>query len=38
MELAWEKLDISGSPGQILVIHQPEPGSASERALALLAS
>jgi hypothetical protein len=38
VELAWEKLDISGSPGQILVIHQPEPGSASERALALLAS
>jgi transcriptional regulator with XRE-family HTH domain len=38
VELAWEKLDISGSPGQILVIHQPEPGSASERALVLLAS
>ena len=33
-----EKLEISGSPGQVLVIHQPEPGSASERALALLAS
>ena len=38
VELGWEKLDISGSPGQTLVIHQPEPGSASERALALLAS
>jgi transcriptional regulator with XRE-family HTH domain len=38
VELSWEKLDISGSPGQILVIHQPEPGSPSERALALLAS
>jgi hypothetical protein len=38
MELSWEKLEISGSPGQTLVIHQPEPGSASERALALLAS
>ena len=38
IELGWEKLEISGSPGQILVIHQPEPGSASERALALLAA
>lgn len=38
LELRWEKLEISGSPGQTLVIHQPEPGSASERALALLAS
>jgi transcriptional regulator with XRE-family HTH domain len=38
VELGWEKLEISGSPGQTLVIHQPEPGSASERALALLAS
>ena len=38
VELAWEKLEISGSPGQVLVIHQPEPGSASERALALLAA
>jgi len=38
VELGYEKLEISGSPGQVLVIHQPEPGSASERALALLAS
>lgn len=37
VELGWEKLEISGSPGQTLVIHQPE-GSESERALALLAS
>lgn len=38
VELRYEKLEVSGSPGQTLVIHQPEPGSASERALALLAS
>ncbi|MDA0162928.1 helix-turn-helix transcriptional regulator [Solirubrobacter ginsenosidimutans] len=38
VELTWEKLEISGSPGQTLVIHQAEPGSASEQALALLAS
>ena len=38
VELSWEKLEVSGSPGQTLVIHQAEPGSASERALALLAS
>jgi transcriptional regulator with XRE-family HTH domain len=38
VELAWEKLEISGSPGQVLVVHQPEPGSASERALTLLAA
>jgi transcriptional regulator with XRE-family HTH domain len=38
VELGWEKLEISGSPGQVLVIHQAEPGSASERALAVLAA
>jgi transcriptional regulator with XRE-family HTH domain len=38
VELRWEKLEVSGSPGQTLVIHQAEPGSASERALALLAT
>ncbi|MDA0182833.1 helix-turn-helix transcriptional regulator [Solirubrobacter phytolaccae] len=38
VELGWEKLEISGSPGQTLVIHHAEPGSASEHALALLAS
>jgi len=38
VELSWEKLEISGSPGQTLVIHQAEPGSASEQALALLSS
>lgn len=36
LELTWEKLEVSGSPGQTIVIHEPEPGSASERALALL--
>jgi transcriptional regulator with XRE-family HTH domain len=38
VDLTWEKLEISGSPGQVLVIHQAEPGSASEQALALLAA
>jgi hypothetical protein len=38
VELSYEKLEVSGSPGQVVVIHQPEPGSASERALALLAA
>lgn len=38
VELSYEKLEISGSPGQVLVIHQAEPGSASDRALALLAT
>lgn len=36
LELSWEKLEVSGSPGQTIVIHEPEPGSATERALALL--
>ena len=36
LELTWEKLEITGSPGQTLVVHECEPGSATERALALL--
>jgi transcriptional regulator with XRE-family HTH domain len=36
LELRREKLGIGGTDGQLLVLHHAEPGSASERALALL--
>lgn len=38
LELRREKLAVGGTDGQLLVVHHAEPGSASERALALLGS
>lgn len=38
LELRREKLGIGGTDGQLLVVHHDEPGSPSERALALLGS
>jgi hypothetical protein len=38
LELRREKLTIGDSDGQVLVVYHPEPGSESERALALLGS
>jgi transcriptional regulator with XRE-family HTH domain len=34
--LAYESFSVNGAPGQQLIVYQAEPGSASERALALL--
>lgn len=38
LELSWEKLAVTGSPGQQLVVYHAAPDSPSERALALLRS
>ncbi|RKS72538.1 helix-turn-helix protein [Motilibacter peucedani] len=38
LELRREKLAVSGTDGQLLVVFHAEPGSASERSLALLGS
>jgi transcriptional regulator with XRE-family HTH domain len=38
LELSYETFTVAGSPGQMLIAYQAEPGSASERALALLSS
>jgi hypothetical protein len=38
LELRREKLPIGGTDGQLLVIYHAEPGSESERSLALLGS
>ena len=37
LTVAWETFAVSSAPGQLLVAYQAEPGSESERALALLA-
>ncbi len=38
LTLAWETFAVSSTPGQLVVAYQAEPGSESERALALLTS
>ena len=36
LELTWDKLAVTGAPGQQIVVYHAEPGSSSERALTLL--
>jgi transcriptional regulator with XRE-family HTH domain len=38
LTLGYETFAVNGAPGQLLVVYHPEPGSPSERALALLGS
>jgi transcriptional regulator with XRE-family HTH domain len=38
LELRYESFAIAGNPGQMLVVYHAEPGSPTERALALLSS
>ncbi|MFD6161316.1 helix-turn-helix transcriptional regulator [Nocardia sp. NPDC060256] len=38
LKLSYETFSVNGAPGQLLVAYHPEPGSESERALALLGS
>jgi transcriptional regulator with XRE-family HTH domain len=38
LELRYESFAVAGNPGQVLVVYHAEPGSPSERALALLSS
>jgi transcriptional regulator with XRE-family HTH domain len=38
LELQYDKFNVAGADGQLLVVYQAEPGSRSEEALALLAS
>ncbi|MBF6218386.1 helix-turn-helix domain-containing protein [Nocardia abscessus] len=38
LTLSYETFSVNGAPGQILIAYHPEPGSPSERSLALLGS
>ncbi|MFI7002474.1 helix-turn-helix transcriptional regulator [Nocardia sp. NPDC050175] len=38
LKLSYETFSVNGAPGQLLIAYHPEPGSESERALALLGS
>ncbi|MEU4344873.1 helix-turn-helix transcriptional regulator [Nocardia sp. NPDC023852] len=38
LTLSYETLSVNGAPGQLLIAYHAEPGSASERSLALLGS
>jgi transcriptional regulator with XRE-family HTH domain len=38
LELQYDKFNVAGADGQLLVVYQAEPGSRSEQALSLLAS